>query len=188
MNKSNQNSRTLLLISMILIAAFSRLIPHPWNFTPIAAMALFGGVFFRNKFMAFAVTILSLLLSDVLTIVFINSNFTNIPQYLFSLGELSILTGFILTVIIGIMISRKTSVLTVIGASLLSSILFFLLTNLAVWNNDPIYTHNINGLISCYVAGIPFFRNEIIGDLFYSGVLFGSFYFMRMKFPVLAKA
>ena len=73
MNTVNQNSRTILIISMILIAAFARLIPHPWNFTPIAAMALFGGAYFRNKMMAFIVTIMALLLSDVLTITFINN-------------------------------------------------------------------------------------------------------------------
>ena len=187
MNTINQNSRTFLIISMILIAAFARLIPHPWNFTPVAAMALFGGVYFRNKMMAFAVTILSLLLSDVLTITFINSSFTNVPQYLFSLGELSVLIGFIITVIIGIAVSRKTTPLTVIGASLLSSIIFFLITNLAVWNHDPLYPQNISGLISCYVAALPFFMNAIIGDLFYTGVLFGGFYLARLKFPVLAK-
>ena len=187
MNTINQNSRTVLIISMILIAAFTRLIPHPWNFTPIAAMALFGGVYFRNKMMAFIVTIMALLLSDVLTIIFINNNFTNVLHYLFSLGELSILIGFTLTVVLGILISKRTTPMTLIGASLLSSIIFFLITNLAVWNHDPLYPQNISGLISCYVAGLPFFRNAIIGDLFYSGVLFGSFYLARLKFPVLAK-
>ena len=188
MNKITAQPRTLILVSMILMAAFARLIPHPWNFTPIAAMALFGGAFFKNKIQTFCITILSLLLSDLLTIVFINSSFTTIPKYLFSFGELSILIAFLLTVGLGILVSRKITTLSVVGASLFSSILFFLITNFAVWSGDPLYPQNFSGLTACYVAGIPFFKNAIAGDLFYSGVLFGSFYAARLKFPTLAKS
>ncbi len=187
MNKTTSQPRTLVLVSMIFIAAIARLIPHPWNFTPIAAMALFGGVYFSNKLQAFAVTILSLLLSDVLTIVFINNSFTSLSKYMVSLGELSIIAGFIITVSLGIIISNRTSVRNLIGASHCSSVIFFLLTNMAVWNNDPLYPQNFSGLIACYVAGLPFFRNEILGDLFYTAVLFSSFFIVRMKFPRVAE-
>ncbi|MEI6817513.1 MAG: DUF6580 family putative transport protein [Bacteroidota bacterium] len=187
MTNITSKPRTLAIISMVFMAAFARLIPHPWNFTPIAAMALFGGVYFKDKALAFVITILSLIVSDVLTVMFINNHFTTLSNYFVSYGVLSIYGCFILTIGIGFLLRKKTNLLTVVGASLVSSTLFYLVTNYPCWVGNPIYPKNIEGLTACYIAGLEFYRNGILGDLFYSGVLFGGFYLARLKFPILAK-
>ena len=187
MNKILSQPRTLVLLSIIMIAAVARLFPHPWNCTPIAAMALFGGVYFKDKRTAFIVTIVALIVTDILTMLFINNKFTTISQSLFSWLELSIIFSFSFAVVLGIIIRKKTNIITVAGASIISTTLFFLITNFVCWIGSTIYPQTMQGLLTCYDAGLLFYRNNLIGDLVYSGLLFGSFYLIRLKFPVLAK-
>jgi len=187
MNKIFSQPRTLVLLSIIIIAAIARLFPHPWNCSPIAAMALFGGVYFKDKRTAFIITILALIVSDMLTIVLVNGRYTSLSQSLFSWMELAIILSFSLTVLLGILIRKKTNIISVAGVSIISSTLFFLITNFACWPHSTIYPQTFQGLLLCYDAGLEFYRNNLIGDLVYSGILFGSFYLVRLKFPVLAK-
>ena len=187
MNKILSQPRTFILLSIIMIAAIARLFPHPWNCTPIAAMALFGGVYFKDKRTAFIIPLLALIVSDVLTMLFINNKFTTLSQSLFSLMELSIILTFSFTVLLGILIRKKTNVITVAGVSIISSTLFFLVTNFVCWPGSTVYPQTMQGLLTCYDAGLVFYRNNLIGDLVYSGLMFGSYYLIRLKFPVLAK-
>ena len=167
--------RFIFIATAVLIAAGSRLLPHPPNFTPIAAMALFCGANCSNKFSAFLIPLLAMLLSDF----FLGFHNTLIPVYL-SLG---------LIVLIGSGTLRKNNNLSsLFVASVSSSVLFFIVTNLAVWLIGDLYAKNISGLTECFLLAIPFFKNTIFGDLFFSGVLFGSFYLAQRKFPRLVKA
>ena len=179
MKTHNSNTRFIALASIILIAAFSRLIPHPYNFTPIAAMALFGGAYFTNKKWAFAIPLLAMFVSDV-SLAFIN-NFM-----LFDVMRLVVYGCFIIITCLGLLLQNKIKPLSIIGTSLVGSILFFAVTNFAVWATGLTYPMNSTGLIACYTAALPFFQNTLLGDLIYCGVLFGSFEFAKQKFPVLA--
>jgi len=168
------------LIGIILLAAFSRLIPHPFNFTPIAAMALFGGAYFNDKRLAFAIPLLSMFLSDV--VISYIGDFS-----LFNGMRMVIYSYFIFVSGVGISMQKNIKPLTVISASVGSSILFFTVSNFVVWATDGVmYPMNAGGLIECYVAAIPFFRNTLFGDLFYSGILFGAYEVAKLKFPKLA--
>lgn len=173
MNSSNFISKFWLLAIMILAAAFTRLIPHPPNFTAIGAIALFGGAYFTEKKFAFVVPLLAMLLTD-LVIGFHNT-------------MLSVYLSFILIVGIGILLSRNIKIKNVIAASLLSSILFFVMTNFQVWVQSSLYSKNVAGLIACYVAAIPFFHYTVLGDLFFVGILFGLYQLLQFKFPTLVK-
>lgn len=184
MKNSSIKPRLVFIVTVILFGAFMRLIPHWPNFTPIAAMALFGGAYLGRRFLAYAIPILALLLSDMI-IGFHDS-------------MLAVYMAFAITVTIGLLISQKVSAGKVLLASVSSSVIFFMVTNFAAWMGNPIYPQNFIGLAEAYVAGlvffndgsygISFFMNELLGGLFYNTIFFGAFYFARLRFPVLARA
>ena len=133
-----------LITIVVVAAAFVRLIPHPPNFAPIAAIALFGGAYYSKK-------------------------------------------SFVFIVAIGMIMIKKKSVKNVVLASIISSVLFFILTNIAVWLSGIMYPLNIAGLGACFTAAIPFFQNTLIGDLVFTGAMFGIYELAQVKFPQLAE-
>jgi hypothetical protein len=155
--------RNILISStLILAAALSRLLPHPDNFTPIAAMALAGGVYLEKRF-ALIVPIVALVISDFFigfhnTILFVYGSF--------------VLIGFM-----GLWLKSHKKLFPVLGTALVSSILFFVITNFGVWltGSGWFYPKTLQGLFECYIMAIPFFRNTLAGDLVFTGVLFGLF-------------
>lgn len=160
--------RFTLLAGMILAAAASRLIPHPPNFTPIAAIALFGGAQFSSKRAAFLVPLAGLFLSDLLF------GFYAITPVVYGC--------FALTVCLGFWVRQRRSVQRITFAAVASAILFFVLTNFGVWAMDNLYPKTATGLVDCYVAAIPFFRNMLLSNLVYSALLFGGFAFAENRF------
>lgn len=172
------------LVLLIFLAAFSRLIPHPANFTPIGAMALFGAAYFSKKHIALIVPITAMWLSDlVLNNIVFSQHFTSFVWW--HQGAYWTYGSFILIGFIGFSLLRKVKVQTVLLSSLSASILFFLLSNFGVWMSATIYAKNMSGLIVCYTAAIPFFGNTLLGDLFYCGILFGTFELAQAKIPLL---
>lgn len=147
---------------LIIIGAFARLIPHPANFAPITAIALFGGVYLRKK-QALTLPIAAMILSDFFI------GFDSIPM------RLSVYGSFLISVFIGFWIKNHKNSKNIVLASLFSSVLFFIITNFAVWAFGGMYPKNIYGLTESYFLAIPFFRNTVFGDLFYTGVFFGSY-------------
>jgi hypothetical protein len=174
--------RSAVLSGMILLAALSRLIPHPPNFTPIGAMALFGGACFANRRIAFVVPLAAMLLSD-LAIGLLSGDM--------SLGLHRLIPvvygSFGLIVCLGFWLRKHRAVLPVAGAALAGSVLFFVLTNFGVWALGSWYPKTWEGLVACYVAAIPFFHNTLLGDAVYDTVLFGGFALAQYRFPVLGE-
>ncbi len=171
--------RFLFVTSAIVVAAASRLFPHIPNFTPIAAMALFGGVYFSDKRLAFVIPLLAMCLSDGAMELINGQGFHNTMIYVYA--------GFILTSIIGLKIRNNVTLLSVATGSIISSILFFIITNFGVWAETG-FQMGAAGLSTTYVLGIPFFGPTLAGDLFFNGILFGAFYFAEIKLPKLVKA
>ncbi|MEJ2493062.1 MAG: hypothetical protein P8Y79_01905 [Ignavibacteriaceae bacterium] len=167
------NPRFLVLAGMILFAAFTRLIPHPPNFTAVGAMALFGGAYFNKKYLAFAVPVIAMFLTDLIL---------GLHQ-----GMYAVYLSFVLIVMIGITLKGRIKIGNIFLASVLASVLFFIITNFAQWLSFPLYSKDIAGLIECYTAAVPFFGYTILGDLFFVGVLFGAFELAKNKFPQLAR-
>src|SRR6266567_7198337 len=163
--------RLLVLISMILVAAASRLIPHPPNVTSLTALALFGGAYFSDRRLAFLVPPTALFLSDLVL------GFYHHMEVVY--------LSFALIVAIGLWLQKRRTALSIAGAALTSSVLFFVLTNFGVWAFDALYPKTLEGLIACYVAAIPFFQNTLLGDLLYTAVLFGGFALLEMRFSAL---
>ena len=149
-----ERNKNILVASIVILAILSRLVPHPPNFAPITGIALFSSKKLNNKLFSVFLPIIPLFISDL----FIGISFINIFVYL----------SFIIIYFLG-SISPKIDAKTVF----LSSVIFFILTNLGVWYLG--YPKNIEGLITCFTLAIPFFVNTILGDLFYSFILFGSY-------------
>lgn len=173
--------RSLVLVGMILAAAASRLIPHPPNFAPITAMALFGGTCFASKRLAFLVPLGAMLVSD-LAMGLLSGDL--------SLGMHSLIPivygSFALIVCLGFWLRRRGRVGPIIAAAALaSSVLFFVLTNFCVWALGSLYPKTWDGLVACYVAAIPFFHNTLLGDAVYTTVLFGGLALAEKGWPVL---
>ena len=174
MKHSFVTPKMLAVGGIVLFAAFMRLIPHYPNFTPIAAIALFGGAHFSKKWLAYLVPLFALFVSDLL----IGFHNFMIPVYV----------SFALVVALGGLLKGRISLLSVPLAGIASATLFFLLTNFAVWIGSPYYAQNMGGLIACYTAAIPFYHTQLLGDLFYSSVFFGGFYLLGQRYPVLKQA
>lgn len=168
------------LAGMILAAAASRLIPHPPNFAPIGAMALFGGACFAHRRAAFVVPLAAMFLSD-LAIGLLSGNL--------SLGLHRLIPvvygSFALIVCLGFWLRTRRTVVPIAGATLAGSVLFFVLTNFGVWSMGFLYPKTWEGLVACYVAAIPFFHNTLLGDATYSAVLFGGLALAEKGFPML---
>ncbi|MFC2100472.1 DUF6580 family putative transport protein [Bacteroidota bacterium] len=177
MNNKIINPRIIFIISIIIIGAILRLVIDIPNFTPIAAIALFGGAYLSRKYLAFILPLLILFITDLL-IGFYDIE-VMIPVYL----------SFLIVVSIGLYIRRRLSVGSIILASISSSLIFFLITNFAVWVSGMVgYPMSFGGLLEAYFAGLPFLRFEIIGTLSFNTILFGSFYLVRQAYPELTKA
>src|SRR6476659_5683666 len=156
-------SRIAAIFCAILVAAVLRLVPHPPNFTPIGAMALFSGAYLgRRGAVAFLAPLGALFLSDLAL-----GFYHGMATVYFSVALIVVLGWFAL--------SR--------GAALISSILFFAITNFGMWLSSGFYPRTLAGLEACYVAAIPFFQNTLAGDLLYAALLFGGFKLAEQLMP-----
>ena len=163
--------RTLLALGMILLAAALRIAPHPWNFTPVGAMALFSGAVLRDRRLAFLFPLLTLFLGDIFI------GFHKLVPIVYA--------SFLLSVLIGRLLQNRRTILRIGAATLLGSAQFFLVTNFAVWWLLNFYPKSASGLAACYLAGVPFFWNTLAGDAFYSALLFGAYALAERFIPAL---
>jgi len=159
MNGKNKFLKLIIGLSILALMLSFRFLPHPPNVSPLVAMALFGGGYFSNKKFALALPILILFLSDLILG--------------FYPGVLFVYSSFLLIGLLGTRLSTRFEGLKILGASLGSSILFFIGSNLGVWWTSGMYSKSFAGLIQCYTMAIPFFRSSLVSDLVFSFALFG---------------
>ena len=184
MNNRKIQANFIFVTSVIIAGAFFRFIPHWPNFTPIAAIALFGGAYIGRKHLAFLIPFAAMFLSDMVLG--------------FHKDMWAVYIAFGLTVMIGTLIRRNPRFVSVVSASVGSSVIFFLLTNFAAWLSSPLYPQTFSGLIQSYIAGLAFFNNgsfgisffinEVAGALFYNGIFFGIYSLARRRLPSLSRA
>lgn len=172
----------LVLAGLIIAAALTRLLPHPPNFSPVEAIALFGGAYFASKQWAVVVPLLALLMSDLALGAVHGADYAS---YLGSATFWSVYACTALSVALGFGLRGKVTGARVLGYALTGSVLFFAVTNFAAWLSDPMYPKTTAGLAAAYVAGIPFFRWTVLGTLAYGALLFGGFALLRRQLPFL---
>ena len=156
------NPKTYTLIALIVAVSLYRIFPHPHNIAPVMALALFAGTYFEKKWLAFTVPLISMFVADL----FLGLHNTFIFVY----------AAMALAVVIGFYLHNRVSSLKVIGATIGSSLVFFLISNFGVWLVSGYYSKSWAGLIECYTMALPFLQRSMMGDLLFSGVLFLSYW------------
>jgi len=172
----------LVLAGLIVVAALTRLLPHPPNFSPVEAVALFGGAYFASRRWALVVPLVAMLLSDF-ALGLINGGLY--LEYFTGAGFWLQYACIALLVVLGFELRGRVGGGRVLAWSLAGSALFFLVTNLGAWLGSPMYPQTLGGLGAAYVAGIPFFQWSVLGTLFYAALLFGGFALLRQRVPAL---
>lgn len=154
-----KNNLIVLAALLFVFGVLLRLLPHPANVTPLTAIALFAGVYFRGK-RALLLPVLTMVISDLFL------GWHNLV--LFTWGSFAAVVG------IGMWVRRRKSPGSIAVGTIAGSTLFYLVTNFAVWAFTPLYEKSVSGLLASYTMAIPFFRNMVIGDVFYTALLFGA--------------
>lgn len=177
--------RPLVLTTLVLAAAFSRIVPHLPNFSPLNAIALFAAAHFTARTQAVALPLAATWLSDL----YLNNVTYAQPNTGFVWGYTGMqwqYGAYLLIAVFGLWLFRasKSFWRTAVGV-LASGMIFFLVSNFGVWASGNLYPPTAEGLLACYVAGLPFYQGTILGDLFYSTLLFGSFALAERKIPRL---
>lgn len=189
MMKKENFSKVALIAGLIFLTILGRLLTNRmeiYNFTAIGAGALFSGVVFKNKSYAYLVPLATLFLSDLFF-----ELFTNIQG--FYGGEMVfVYLAFVITTYIGTRI-RKANAGNILLASIAVGVMFFLMSNFGTWLFRDLYPHTFSGLLTCYYTAIPFYKadlfgsfflNTIMGNVFYTGLLFGAYALLK---PLVVK-
>jgi uncharacterized protein DUF6580 len=164
--------RFLIVALMIFAAAALRVLPHPLNFTPIGAMAIFAGSLLRNRWIAFLLPLAALFAGDL---------FVGLYKLMFI-----VYASFALSVAIGRWVAQARTLAHIGGAVFLGALQFFVVTNFAMWALSDFYRKTSAGLTACFVNAIPYFWNTLAGDALYAAILFGGFALAEKFLPQIA--
>ena len=166
--------RTLLALLMIAVAAAVRIVPHPWNFTPIGAMALFSGAVLRDRRLAFLFPLVALFAGDI---------FVGIHKLMFV-----VYASFAVNIAIGLWLRDHRTISRISTATLAGAVQFFFVTNFAVWVYFDTFPKTLAGLGTCYLTALPLFWNTLAGDVLYATLLFGGYALAERYLPVLRQS
>jgi hypothetical protein len=167
------NARYWLALALVIAGVVLRVMPHPWNFAPIGAIALFGGARFDRRYFAVGIPLVTMFIGDAFI------GFHSLMPVIYATYALIAVIGMFLR-------DRRPSVSAVGGSVLLSSTIFYLTTNFAVWSMGTTYAKTGAGLAACYIAAIPFFGNTLASDALYAAIFFGIFAVAERKIPAFA--
>jgi hypothetical protein len=163
----------VILAVLIVLGVAGRLLPHPPNFTPMAAIALFAGFIFLKRYIAVIAVVVTMLLTDYFAFGYLSA------EWFASKSMWVVYLALLFPIIFKNFLQKKLGFFRVAGAALASSTVFFIATNFAVWAFSPMYAKTLEGLVLCYTMAIPFFQNTVAGDLIWSGVIFGTYFLLR---------
>jgi hypothetical protein len=163
-----------LWVGMVILGAAARLLPHPWNFTPLMAIGLFAGSKSQKTSTGIVVTLFALVLSDAVM------GFYSGFWYVYAAG--------LVPVLLGRLIRDRKGAGAIVATAAASSLSFFLITNFMVWATGQWYPHTAAGLSACYVAGLPFYQNQVMGDALYTVAIFGGYAAISRFFQPLRQA
>lgn len=147
-------------ILIIIAVSLLRFLPHPANFSPISAIILFSAVYLPFKY-SLILPFSIMIISDYFL------GFHSTMPYVYG--------SFALIAFLGFILKNKNTPLNILKTSIFSSILFYIITNFGVWISASLYPHTVTGLVNCYIAAIPFFKNTIAGDIIFTSVIFGAY-------------
>ncbi len=169
---SKNHKENLVVVGMILVAALTRLIPHLPNLTSVVAIGLFAGAYLSNRWLAILIPVASMLISDFILGFHGGMMWVYLPLVMIAAGST-------------IWLSTQSRWNRIFYAGFLSSLIFYIVSNFGVWLEGTLYPQTLNGLIDFYVMAIPFFGNQVLGDLFYLGLLFGGYALVKLMMKKL---
>ena len=175
-----QSQLLLIALGMIFIAAASRFLPHWHNFTAVGAMGLFGAAYLPKKY-AVVVPLAALWISDLILNNVVYAAFYDGFVW-FSMRSAFVYLGFLAIVGVGLLLFRRVNAKNVLAGSILGSIAFFLISNFGSFAVDPLYPKTPGGLGAAYLAGLPFFWNTLLANVFFTAVFFGSFEWIKRSY------
>jgi hypothetical protein len=152
--------RTILILAMIALAAILRFMPHPWNFTPIGAMALFSGAAIKDRRLAFLFPLIAMFAGDIFI------GFHKLMPLVYA--------SFVIEVALGYWIRNHRTATRIAGVTAIGALQFFLITNFGVWAFLGGFPRTAAGLLACYISGLPLLLNTLAGDAFYATLMFGA--------------
>ena len=161
-------------LALVALAACLRILPHFPNFSPVTAMALFAGAYFARTFYAIALPLAAMVLSDAVL------GFHDLIPVVYG--------AFVLVTLLGFFLRERRSPIRIAGLAVSGSLLFFVMTNFAVWAQGTYYPKSAAGLAECFLAALPFLQGSLVGDLFYTGALFGAWALLERRVPSLRAA
>ncbi len=167
------NARFWLALTLVVTGVVLRVMPHPWNFAPIGAIALFGGARFDRRYFAVGIPLLAMFVGDAFI------GFHSLMPVIYA--------TYALIAVIGMFLRDRATIPAIGGCVLLSSTIFYLTTNFAVWAMGTMYAKSAAGLLACYIAAIPFFGNTFVSDALYSAIFFGIFALAERRIPAFAQ-
>jgi hypothetical protein len=182
--------RSALIVVLVLFGVAIRVVPHEWNVAPMGAIALFAGAHFRSRFWGVATPLIALLLSDAIMHLLYLSGLHVHPGF-YPRMEFNYL-AFAAVAGVGMLLCQgRTECHSVLlrlasigGAAIVGSLVFFLISNFGAWLALPdLYARTPQGLVECYIKGIPFYRATLLGDLIFVPLVFGTFALARHLFP-----
>ncbi len=171
LQKENLIIRTIVILAMIALAAVLRIMPHPWNFTPVGAMALFAGAVIKDRRVALLFPLVALLVGDIFV------GFHKLMPLVYA--------SFLIDVALGYAIRNHRTVARIGGITAVGALQFFLVTNFGVWAFLEGFPKTPAGLIACYASGLPLLLNTLAGDAFYATLFFGGFALAERLIPAL---
>lgn len=180
-------NKFLVILLFIALASLTRLLPHPWNFTPLGGITLMSAALVNNRLKSFVIPFIVWIMSDYLVNVFLYNKGLLDFSYFISTTALGVYVSMVLIWLVGSLLRTNIQFSTVIASSLSSSIIFYLVSNTFVFIGNPFYSQDVSGWLQCLAMGIPFYKNDfgilfgsfffngIIGDLFYTTLLFSAY-------------
>lgn len=161
-----------IILILVFAGAFSRLIPHPPNLTALSALALFSGIYIADKRVSYLLVLAAMFISDLFL------GFHALTPVVYGC--------LLLTLWMGNRYGRSATFYRLPGLIFSASMIFFCVTNFSVWALGGLYQRTLEGLVQCFIAAIPFYHNQLLGDIFYCTLLFGS-YALCQKFLIRTK-
>lgn len=167
-NRGNLILRALVVCGVLVVLGIAcRLLPHVNNFTPVAAIALFAGFFFRRRLLAAAIPLAIMFVSDAF-----------LPAAALGL-KITVYVAILFPLLFAPLLRKRLSPVRIGGSALVAAIFFYVVTNFAVWLGTAYYPQTLGGLLACYGAGLPFLAKKLLGDLLWSGAIFGTYAVIR---------
>ena len=185
----------ILIIALVAIGIIGRLIPHPPNFTPIIAIALLASHLFKNKWIIILPSLMAMWISDLIINNYLYGGYHD-SLVIFSPSFLWVYGPIICIALLGTVLIKKVKISNIALSSIGGSLIFFLVSNFGVWISGtisidgvltPMFSKSLSGLITCYTVALPYFGNQLVGDLLYSATLFSSYSFALSKKAMLKK-